>query len=79
MGTDELIDLQCDEGVQEKFKNYKMATLGLNVSPSYMALAKNEIPQLLIFPITWECKQGFSTSTIKSKTRNRLVNLEHNF
>ena len=65
---EELIDLQCDEGVQEKFKNHKMAEFRLNVSPSYTALAKNEIPQLLIFPTTWEWKQGFSTFlTIKSK------------
>ena len=36
--------------------------------------------QLLIFPTTWECEQGFSTFlTIKSKTRNRLVNPEHDF
>ena len=46
---EELIDLQCDEGVQEKFKNHKMAEFRLNVSPSYQALAKNAIPQLLIF------------------------------
>ena len=65
---EELIDLQCDEGVQEKFKNHKMAEFRLNVSPSYPALAKNAIPQLLIFSTTWECKHGFSTFlTIKSK------------
>ena len=76
---EELIDLQCDEGAQ-KFKNYTSANLWLNVSTSYLALAKNTIPQLLIFPTTWECEQGFSTFfTIKSKTRNRLVNPEHYF
>ena len=65
---EELIDLQCDEGGQEKFKNHKMVEFRLNVSPSSTALAKNEIPQLLIFPTTWEWKQGFSTFlTIKSK------------
>ena len=43
VGTDEqeeLIDSQCDEGVQEKFKNHKTAEFRLNVSPSYPALAK---------------------------------------
>ena len=65
---EELIDLQCDEGVQEKFKNHKMAEFRLNVSPSYTALAKNAIPQLLVFPTTWECEQEFCTFlTIKSK------------
>ena len=76
---EELIDLQCDEKAQEKFKNHKSANFWLNVSLSYLALAKNAIPQLLIFS-TWQCKQEFSIFlTIKSKTRNRLVNPEHNF
>ena len=77
---EELIDLQCDEGAQEKFKDYTLANFWLNVSTSYLALAKNTIPQVLIFPTTWECEQGFSTFlTIKLKTRNRLVNPEHDF
>ena len=77
---EELIDLQCNEDAQEKFKNHKLAEFWLNVIPSYTALAKNAIPQLLIFPTTRECKQGISTVlTIKAFTRNRLVNPEHNF
>ena len=77
---EELIDLQCDEGAQEKLKTHKLANFWLNVSPSYPAQAKNAIPQLLTFPTTWECEQEFSIFlTIKSKTRNRLINPEHNF
>ena len=90
---EELIDLQCDEGAQEKFKDYTLANFWLNVSTSYLALAKSAIPQLLIFPTRmgrrifyfeweckWECEQEFSTFlTIKSKTRNRLVNPENDF
>ena len=49
---EELIDLPCGEGEQEKFKNHKLTDFWLNVSPSYPALAKNAIPQLLIFPTT---------------------------
>ena len=41
---EELVDLQCNEGAQEKFKNHKLAEFWLNVSPSYPALAKNAIP-----------------------------------
>ena len=37
---EELIDLQCNEGAQEKFKNHKLADFWLNVSSSYPALAK---------------------------------------
>ena len=79
---EELVDLQCDEGAQEKFKDHTTisANLWLDTSPSYPALAKNAVPQLLMFPAIWECEQGFSTFlTIKSKTRNRLVKPEHNF
>ena len=39
MGTgeqEELIDLQCIEGAQEKFKNPKLSEFWLNVSPSYV-------------------------------------------
>ena len=77
---EELIDLQCDEGAQEKFKDFTLANFWLNVSFSYPTLAKNAITQLLVFPATWECKQGFSFFlTIKSKTADRLVNPEHDF
>ena len=41
---EELIDLQCHEGAQEKLKNHKLAEFRLNLSPSYPALAKNAIP-----------------------------------
>ena len=58
---EELIDLQFDEGAQEKFKDYALANFWLIVSASYAAQAKNAIPQLLILPTTWECEQGFST------------------
>ena len=49
---EELIDLQCDEGAQEKFKDYTLAKFWLNVSTSCLVLAKNTIPQLPIFPTT---------------------------
>ena len=49
---EELIDLQCDEGAQKKFKDYTLGGFWLNVSTSYLVLAKNTIPQLLIFPTT---------------------------
>ena len=79
-GEQQLIDLQCAECAQEKFKNHKLAKFWLDTSLSYPALEKNAIPQLLIFPTTRECEQEFSTFlTIKSKTRNRLLNSKHNF
>ena len=46
---EELIDLQCDEDAQEKFKNYTLANFWLNVSASYPALAKNAILSMVYF------------------------------
>ena len=38
------------------------------------------VRQLLIFPSTWECEQGFSAlMAIKSKSRNRLTEPRHDF
>ena len=77
---EELIDLQCDEGAQEKFKDFALANFWLNVSSSNPTLAKTVITQLLAFPTAWKCEQGFSAFfTIKSKPKNRLVYLEHDF
>ena len=74
------IDLQCDKSELEKFKDFTLANFWSNVISSYPTLAKNAIAQLLVFPTTWECEQGFSTFlTIESKTRNRLVNPKHDF
>ena len=83
MGTgtqEELIDLLGDEGAQEKFKGFTFANFWLTVSFSHQTLAKSAIIQLLVLPTALECEQRFSTFfTIKSKTRNHLVNLEHYF
>ena len=52
----ELIYLQCDEGAQEKFKDFALANFWLNVSSSNPTLAKIVITQLLAFPTTWKCE-----------------------
>ena len=44
------------------------------MSSTYPTLAQKAIPQLLVFPSTWECKQGFSAMmSTKSKSSNRLT------
>ena len=58
-GEQELIDLQSDEGAQEKFKDFTSANFWLRVSSSYPTLVKNAFTQLLVFPTIWECEQGF--------------------
>ena len=49
---EELIDLQCDEGAQKKFKDFTLANFWLNISSSYPTLSKNAITQLLVSPTT---------------------------
>ena len=49
---EELIDLQCDERAQEKFKNFTLANFWLNVNLSYPTPAKNAIFKLFVFPTT---------------------------
>ena len=50
------------------------------MSSTYPTLAQKAIHQLLVFPSTWECEQGFSAMmNIKSKSRNRLTSTSHNF
>ena len=40
---EELIDLQCDEGAQEKFKDFTLANFRLSVSSSHPTLAKMQL------------------------------------
>ena len=83
LGTGEqqkLVDLQCDEGAQEKFKDFTLIDFRLNVSFLYPTLAKKTTTRLFVFLTTWEFEQGFSIFlTIKSKSVNRLVNPIHDF
>ena len=44
------------------------------MSSTYPTVAQKAIPQLLVFPSTWECEQSFSAMmSTKSKSRNRLT------
>ena len=48
------------------------------MSSTYPTLAQKAIPQLLVFPSTYECKQGFfAMMSIKSKGRNSLTLTSH--
>ena len=52
----------------------------LNMSSTYPSLARKAIPQLLVFPGTRECEQGFSAlMSIKTKNRSCLDAPGHDF
>nr|XP_039272726.1 zinc finger BED domain-containing protein 5-like [Styela clava] len=77
---EELIDIQEDLEAKKQCKEYSAINFWLSMASSYPTLASHAIPQLLIFPSTWECEQGFSIlMNIKSKNRNRLSAPGHDF
>ena len=72
---EELIDISTNEAVKIKRKECGCPIdIWLSMESSYPNLATHAVPQLLIFPSTWRCEQGFSAlMSIKSKSWNRLV------
>ena len=78
-GEQEEIDIQVDDTAKEK-QECSPIDFWLNMGSTYPTLARNAVRQLLVFPSTWECEQGFSAlMTIKSKSRNRLTEPGHDF
>ena len=77
---EELIYLQEDNDAKIRRRYHSAITFWLDVAASYPTLASRAVLQLLVFPLTWECKQRFSTfRNIKSNKRNRLVAPKHDF
>ena len=77
---EEIIDLQVDNTAKAKQMECSPINFWLVMGSTYPTLAKNAIPQLLIFPSTWECEQGFSAlMAIKCISRNRLIEPGHDF
>ena len=77
---EELIDIQADETAKTKHKECSPLNFWVSMASSYPTLASHAVLQLLIFPSTWQCEQGFSAfMTIKSKSRNRLTAPGHDF
>ena len=77
---EEIIDIQSDEVARIKHKECFPINFWLSMSSTYPTLAQKAIPQLLVFPSTWECEQGFSAMmNIKSKSRNCLTSTSHDF
>ena len=77
---EEIIDIQSDEAAKIKLKECWSINFWLTMSSTYPTMAQKAIPQLLVFPSTWECKQGFSAMmSIKSESKNRLTSTSHDF
>ena len=77
---EELIDLQEDNKAKIRHRDRPAINFWLDFATLYSTLASRAVSQLLVFPSTWECKQGFSTFlNVKSKKCNRLVAPQHDF
>ena len=83
MGTgeqEEIIDIQVDDTAKSKLNGRSPIDFWLIMGSTYPMLARNAARQLLIFPSTWECEQGFSAlMAIKSKSQNHLTEPRHDF
>ena len=77
---EEIIDIQVNDTAKSKLNECSPIDFLLIMGSTYPTLARNAVRQLLIFPSTWECEQGFSAlMAIKSKSRNRLTEPKHDF
>ena len=74
---EEIIDIQVDDTAKSKLNECSLIDFWLIMGSTYPTLARNAVRQLLIFPSTWECEQGFSG--IKSRSRNRVTEPKHDF
>ena len=64
---EELIDLQEDNEAKIRHRDRPAINFWLDFAASYLMLAFRAVSQLLTFPSTWECEQGFSTFLNKIK------------
>ena len=77
---EEIFDLQSDEKAKTKHKECLPINFWINMFSTNPTLARNAVPQLLIFPSTWYSEQGFlAMMTTKTKSRNCLDELGHDF
>ena len=77
---EEIIDIQVDNTAKAKQMECSPIDFWLIMGSTYPTLAKNVIPQLLVFLSTWECEQEFSAlMAIKSKSRNRPTEPGYDF
>ena len=75
---EEIIEIQSDKAAKIKHKKCCPINFWVMMSSTCPTLAQTAIPQLLVFPSTRECEQGFSAMmSIKSKSRNRLTSTSH--
>ena len=66
---EEIIDIQVDNTAKSKLNKCSPIDFWLIMGSTYPTLAQSTVQQLLIFPSTWECEQGFSAlMAIKSKS-----------
>ena len=71
---EEFIDFVNDSTAKDSFDSLSLTRFWSTMACSYPTLAKNCVRNLLMFPSTYRCEQGFSAlCLIKNKLRSRLA------
>ena len=74
---DQLIDLAHDSSAKDAFDHLDLIEFWCKMQPAYPAVGSVALRTLILFMSTYLCEQAFSQMLlIKSKTRNKLLNLE---
>ena len=77
---EKIIYIQVDDTAKANQKECSPIDFWLIMDFTYPTLAQNAVRQLLVFPSTWECDQGFlALMAIKPKSQNCLTESGHDF
>lgn len=74
---EEISELQCDRTLKMKFNEVSLDVFWISVRLEYPVVSAKALVILLQFSTSYLCEQAFSClTTIKSKSRNRLLSVE---
>ncbi|XP_064101041.1 protein FAM200A-like [Macrobrachium nipponense] len=74
---DEITELKCDRTLRIMFDEVPLDVFWISVREEYPVISAKALDILFQFSTSYLCEQGFSClSTVKSKSRNRLLSVE---
>ena len=74
---EEITELKCDRTLRTKFNEVPLDVFWISVREEYSVISAKALDILLQFSTSYLCEQGFSClTTVKSKSRNRLLSVE---
>ncbi|KAJ4941878.1 hypothetical protein JOQ06_011751 [Pogonophryne albipinna] len=71
--VDSLVDIASDGTLRTTFREKSLTDFWVHVQPEHPELADAALKQLMPFPTTYNCEDGFSALVgLKTKQRNRI-------